>query len=202
MLRYFTFALFGVALALSIFSGEGLAMVSSAAYGPAAALVAPIAFGYALREGGDFFRGILFINRRTKIFGIITLACAVLNTSLNFLWIPTWGSMGAAWATFVTWFVYIMACWSMATREHRIPYTAGSFARVFVLASLVCILGRQIPNGNLLLSLLLKSGLMLGFVGLLALSGYLSANEIQRLRGYLMSRYQALAAPANGCNPS
>ena len=165
VLRYLTFALFGMALALSIFSTEGLSLVSSAAYGPAAALVAPIAFGYALREGGDFFRGVLFINRRTKVFGMITLFCAALNIVLNFLWIPTWGPAGAAWATFFTWFAYMILCWSTAVKEHRIPYTTGSFVRVFVLACVACFVGRQIPEGNLLLSLPLKTALLLVFAG-------------------------------------
>jgi O-antigen/teichoic acid export membrane protein len=196
VLRYLTFALFGMALALSVFSREGLSLLSAAAYGPAAALVAPIAFGYALREGGDFFRGVLFINRRTKLFGIITLGCALLNTALNFWWIPTWGPAGAAWATFVTWFAYMAVCWSAAVKEHRIPYTATSFARVFLLACVACMVGLQIPEGNLLLSLVWKSGLLLAFVGCLGLSGYFSASEMRRLRGYLLERYQALAAPA------
>jgi O-antigen/teichoic acid export membrane protein len=136
---YLVFFLLLAAVGLGVFIRETLSVIASPAYAPAALLVPVIAFAYAFREVGDFYRGVLFINKRVALFGRITVSCAVLNLILNWALISQYKALGAAWATLLTWAVYMIACWVLAYREHRIPHSAKSFALAFGLAVLVCV---------------------------------------------------------------
>jgi O-antigen/teichoic acid export membrane protein len=128
-----TFFLALVATGLAVFADGTLTIMASRPYAPAALLVPMIAFGYAFRETGDFFRGLLFINKRVFVFGRITLGCAALNLALNWVLIRSHGAAGSAWATLLTWLAYMTACWILAWREHRVPLSPVPLARLCAL---------------------------------------------------------------------
>jgi O-antigen/teichoic acid export membrane protein len=122
------FCLVLAGLALAILIGEVLPIVAGAAFGGAAALVPLVALGYVLREMGDFFRGVLFINKRSGLFSQIVTACGFLNLILNLVLIPPFHALGAAFATALTWLAYVCACWLLACREHPIPVRSSALA--------------------------------------------------------------------------
>jgi O-antigen/teichoic acid export membrane protein len=119
--RCLAFFLLFVATGISVFANGMLTIAVSREYLAAVALVPVIALGYAFREAGDFFRGLLFINKRVFLFGRITMSCAALNLALDWVLIRQYGTTGAAWATLLTWLAYMVACWLLALREHRLP---------------------------------------------------------------------------------
>ncbi len=80
---------------------------------------------YSVRDVADFFRSLLLINKRIMWVGQIALAAAVLSLLANMLLIPAYGTRGAAWATLLTWFAYLVVCWIAAGREHRLPVRVG-----------------------------------------------------------------------------
>jgi O-antigen/teichoic acid export membrane protein len=186
-------------LALSVTSNEALAMIAPPAYGGAALLVPVIVFAYVLRETGDFFRGVLLVNKRVRIFSAATCVCALWNLALNQILIPRWGIRGAAWATLFTWLAYMMFCWTLVHREHRMPFPLRSFGQIFGLAGMVyaaAAVGNRLPGpwrwGPDALMVLL-------FVGLLWMSGYFPAEDRQTVRDRLAFwRARRLAGVASG----
>jgi len=132
---YLAFSLFVVGLALSILAPDLVLLVADRAYWSAGLLIPVLVFGYVFREVGDFFRGVLFINKRVVLFTTITVACALENLALNFLLIGRYQAQGAAWATLLTWFTYMGACWLLAHWEHRIPYRVSSFTLLCAAAA-------------------------------------------------------------------
>lgn len=116
-----TFFLVAAATGIAVFAHALIAITVNQAYAGAAFLAPVVAFGYAFREIGDFFRGMLFINKRVFLFGRITATCAVLNLALDTVLIRKYGASGAAWATLLTWAAYMALCWGLAWREHRLP---------------------------------------------------------------------------------
>ena len=67
-------------------------------------------------NGISLFEGCLYTAvKRTKSVSKTTMAGALVNTCLNFLLIPVWGTMGAAFATFVGYFVV----WLVRTLDLR-----------------------------------------------------------------------------------
>jgi O-antigen/teichoic acid export membrane protein len=180
--RYLLFFLILTGLALSVTSREALALVAPPAYGAAALLVPIIVLAYVVREVGDFFRGVLFVNQRVRIFSAATCACALWNLALNQILIPRWGALGAAWATLFTWLAYMIFCWTLVHRQHRLPYPLRSFAQIFGLAGMVYAVAavvNRLPEpwrwGPDALMVLL-------FVGLLWAIGYFPAEDRRRIR--------------------
>ena len=126
--RYLTFSLCFVGLGLSIFGSEIITRMATPAYRAAAAVVPILVVAYVGREVGDFFRNVLYINKQSGLVGRIALVSAIVNTLLNATLISRWGMFGAAWATLITWFLYMGLCWLAAVREHAIPFLARPFA--------------------------------------------------------------------------
>lgn len=192
VLSYLVFFLVLAALALSVASREVLSIMAPPSFASAALLVPIIALGYAFREVGDFFRGILFINKRSAIFGKITAACAVLNLALNGYLISRHGAAGAAWATLLTWLAYMASCWVAARREHRIPYPVRSFALLAGLAVAVYLLGTLLPAVSLFWRSAIDGMLVVLFVGLAWVTGYFPPKERAMIRSHWRVGRQAL----------
>jgi O-antigen/teichoic acid export membrane protein len=127
---YLMFSLFFLGLGISIFALPILSVLASKAYLSAASLIPILVLGYVAREIGDFFRIMLYAKKRAYVVSVLTVLCALLNTTFNFLLIPRYGSTGAAWSTLVTWLAYMMCCWVAATREFNIPFRLGSFVKI------------------------------------------------------------------------
>ena len=153
-----------VSVGLSVFARPVLGIAVTTGYMGAIALVPIIAFSYAIRVIGDFFKAILFISKRSRLFGGICTGCALLNLTLNAVLIPRYGIYGAALATLATWAAYLGLCWGYAQREHRIPYSVRSFATLFVIAVLVSIAGGARLTACVPLQFLMASALSTVFV--------------------------------------
>jgi O-antigen/teichoic acid export membrane protein len=113
---------------------EALEVMAAPEFRPAAAFVPVIAFGYVARTLGDYFRTLLFINKRSGLATAILVGAALLNTGLNFLLIPRFDIRGAAWATLLTWLAYMAAMGVVAQREHRLPLPYGISAALGAVA--------------------------------------------------------------------
>jgi O-antigen/teichoic acid export membrane protein len=182
---YLAFFLVLAAVALGLFIDKLLAFIATPAYLPAAALIPIVAFGYVFREMGDFFRGVLFINKRVALFSRITVACAALNLVLNWILISKYKAAGAAWATLLTWLVYMVACWKQAAREHEIPYSAKAFAGLCLLAAGVCSVLAPVRNLPLAWQWLSSGVLLAMFAGISWIAGYFNAEERDSIRQQL-----------------
>jgi O-antigen/teichoic acid export membrane protein len=172
VLRYLLFFLVLAGVALSITSDEVLTLIAPASYMSAALLAPILVFAYILRWVGDFFRNMLFVNKRVRLVSALTCVCGLLNLALNQALIPRYGPWGAAWATLATWLVYMTAAWVSVYREHGSPYPIRSFA-------LILGLGGAVYGAGTMLNRLPASWqwgpdalLVAVFVGLVWMSGY------------------------------
>ena len=189
ILRYLVFFLFFVAVGIALFVDEALVVLADSAFHGAAGLVPLLVLAYVLREFGDFFRTLLYINKRSRLVGLVALFCAALNLGLNAWWISRWGAMGAVMATLATFGVYALLCWRAADREHRLPYPLMSFLGVFAFALMCCSLGQLTEHLPLALQWIVDAGLFGAFAGGLWLAGYFPRDDRDAawdaLRGYL-----------------
>ena len=130
---YFTYILFVTALGIALFSPELLRVMVPKTYFPPPLLLPIIIVSYLAREIGDFFRTLLLINKRSGLVGRIAAGGAVLNIAANIVLIPRFGIYGAAIATFITWFAYMVVAWAVANGEHRLPVNTVAYLRLTVL---------------------------------------------------------------------
>ena len=191
---YLTFCLFLAGLGLSLLIDQTLAVMSSAAFHAGAQLVPALAFAYVAREIGDFFRGVLFIDKRSRTYSVITFGCAICNLALNAWLIPTFHAAGAAAATLATWVIYMLCCWIIASRKHEIPFRARSVVLLATVAVCVLIITKGASQIPFPLQWLTDSLLILLFVATAWGAGYFPVQERARVKEYFAGQKQFVAA--------
>ncbi len=128
-------ALLGVAgLGLTLFRREIIALLTPPEYHAAARVVPLIVAAYAL-NGLTLATNIgMKVRNRNHLSLPIVAAAALLNLGLNFLLVPRYGMMGAAWATlcayFVRWIIYRMV-------DQRLWPISFEYGRLLILAGLL-----------------------------------------------------------------
>src|SRR4030095_9461800 len=63
-----------------------------------------------------FFRVGLYYTKQTKYLGYAVGGSAILNLPLNLALIPTFGAMGAAWATLISFAILALATFKVSQR--------------------------------------------------------------------------------------
>ena len=148
---------------------------------------------------GVFFQGFylltsigLNITKRTTYYPIATISAAAVNILLNFLLIPRFGIVGAAWANGAGYAVQAGLGYAFAQRFYPIAYEWGRLARVCAAAIAAAVGAHLLPPLTLAVSersilaplpdLLARGATVVAiFGGLLAVSGFFHADELRRL---------------------
>lgn len=118
--------------------------------------------------------GVLVFHRATGQIAVIAVVAAVANICLNWLWIPHWGTTGAAWATLVSYSLLLTAMVIAASRFETVPIAKDSWRRYGVLAALLLLATLpSLTDTDLLASLVARTAASLGVIGLMVRSGEL-----------------------------
>jgi O-antigen/teichoic acid export membrane protein len=149
---------------------------------------------------GVFLQGIylltsigLNITKRTQYYPAATTAAAATNVLLNFLLIPRYGIVGAAWANGAAYAMQAALGFVFSQRFYPIAYEWGRLGRIGVTGVIAYATARLLPSVHIagvdprssmapLPDLLLRGLTVVAvFVGLLASSGFFHAAELRRL---------------------
>lgn len=123
------------AVGLIVLSKPALRILTTPAFYSAAALVPVIVFAYWIRAIGDFFRYLFLVENRPVFDTICNILGAVVCLAGYFIFIPAFGSQGAAIATLVT-FATISAVAVVWTRKLRpLPVEARRLAKIVITAA-------------------------------------------------------------------
>lgn len=148
ILRIILFYLAGlgfIALIGSIFAGELIALLTPVKYHGSARYVSPVVLGYFMVGLYYFVSSPIFFHKKTHLLPIITGLAAVLNITLNYLLIPRFGAIAAAWNSLACYGVMLAIYYIIAQRLKAFPYPfwrtllvlAFLLAAVFVTESVV-----------------------------------------------------------------
>jgi O-antigen/teichoic acid export membrane protein len=110
VLTYFLFIISFIVLGLSIFSKEILKIFTVPEFYEAYKVIPLIAISYAL-SGGYFVTAVGFnLKKKTHYQALTVIVGAGINIILNFILIPPYGMMGAAFATLISYlFIFVTA---------------------------------------------------------------------------------------------
>jgi O-antigen/teichoic acid export membrane protein len=136
----------------------------------------------------------LNITKRTEYYPIATITAAAVNIALNFVLVPHFGIVGAAWANGAGYGVQAALGYAFAQRFYPIGYEWARLIRICGAAFAAALIARMLPSLSLSVSArsilaplpdLVVRGLVVVavFVGLLAVTGFFHADELTRLRG-------------------
>jgi O-antigen/teichoic acid export membrane protein len=178
---------------LSAIAADLLDVVTHGQYVEAAPVVTWTAIGV-------FFYGIylltsigLNITSRTQYYPVSTAVGAAVNIVLNFVWIPRYGIIGAAWANGAAYALQAAVAYRLSQRFYPVRYEYARLARAAGAAVLAYAAARLLPAmpafaGGLVRGLTVVTVMS----GLLWLSGFFNAEEIRALNALRQRR----AAPA------
>lgn len=189
--------LFNIAVALSMITGLGLHLISeelvnvlaTPAYAASAGLVPLLVPAMLMSQLYVFSPGMSIAQKTVRELGVTALGASV-NVILNLTLVPAWGAMGAATATLISAFVFLVTWITAAQKYYPIPYTRAALARSigsYIVFSLAAWLLLTTETGAIV-SWSLRFLIFGGFVASLTFTGlipveYLRQN-LSRLRGH------------------
>jgi O-antigen/teichoic acid export membrane protein len=135
----------------------------------------------------------LNITKQTRYYPVATISAATVNVGLNFLLIPRYGIVGAAWANGAAYAVQAALGFYLSQRWYPIPYEWGRLARVCASAAAAYVAAMLLPHVPLALDprsslaplpdlLLRGTAIVVIFGGLLFVTGFFHAEELALLR--------------------
>jgi O-antigen/teichoic acid export membrane protein len=202
-----TVTTYGVALlalmtaGLSAIAADLLTVVTHGQYTSAAGVVAWTSLGV-------FFQGVylmtsigLNITRKTQYYPVATSIAAAINVSLNFLLIPRYGIMGAAYANGVAYAAQAAIAYHFSQRFYPVRYETGRLARVVASAIAAWGAGVAIPVGPGTIGVLARGTTVVVVMAAgLWLGGFLQPAELrvlQRLRWSRAARHIPMSSPSD-----
>jgi O-antigen/teichoic acid export membrane protein len=122
VLNYYLIVVGGIALVMSIFAQEIVAVLAAETYLEAYRVIPLIAFSYVAY--GTYFITTVGLNLKEKTYYLpwIVGAAAAVNLLLNYLLVPPYGMMGAAVAVFLSHIALVVINYFMNQRFYRVTY--------------------------------------------------------------------------------
>ena len=167
---------------LSAIAADLLDVVTHGQYVEAAGVVTWTAVGV-------FFYGVylltsigLNITSHTQYYPVSTAIGAALNIGLNFLWIPRYGIIGAAWANGAAYAVQAAVAYHLSQRFYPVRHEYGRLARVIAAALVAYAAARLFPVLPPLAGAAVRGTIVIAVMGgLLWITGFFNAEEIRAL---------------------
>jgi len=168
---------------LSAIAADLLEVVTHGQYVSAADIVSWTAVGV-------FFYGVylltsigLNITSRTAYYPVTTAVGAGLNIGLNFVLIPRFGIIGAAWANGAAYAIQAALAFRFSQRFYPVRYESGRISRVVIAALIAFLVAKKLPVMPAAVGLVVRGASVVTIMGsLLWVTGFFNADEIQALR--------------------
>lgn len=106
------------------------------------------------------------LSGQTKFGAYIAIGGAVLTLTLNFVFIPVYGYMVCAWATFIVYGGQMIASYLLGQKHYPIPYNLKKFALYSSLAVMIYLIFQWISLESGVLQLIFHNTAILLYAGL------------------------------------
>ena len=138
---------------------------------------------------GVFLQGVylltsigLNITKRTGYYPASTITAAAANIGLNYLLIPRYGMIGAAWANAAGYAVQAVLAFTWSQRVYPVRYEYARLARAVAASGLAFVAAAAVPNLPPLAGLVVRGAVvLLVFAGLLWAFGFFKRDELRVL---------------------
>jgi O-antigen/teichoic acid export membrane protein len=115
-------AIVGLAIVVSALAPWFLRFFVDDAFRDSTQYVPWVALGYAANGMYFMVANYIFVAKKTHLLAFVTLTGAGCNLLLNYLWVPSWGALGAAQATTVSFLVSFILTWLLSARVYPMPW--------------------------------------------------------------------------------
>lgn len=105
------------------------------------------------------------LTNKTHLGAAISIVGALLTFSINFAFIPKYGYMASAWATFGAYALMMVLSWIWGQKHYPIKYPMGKILLYFAISFVIYTAFLALPIENFILQNLYSLALLLTFVG-------------------------------------
>lgn len=186
LMTYLTYIMIWGGLGLSIYSEEIIKLFSrNPQYWPAYLVVPIVVFAYVL--SGMRMLVVLgqFLTKNTGSIATTTVYAALLNIVLNFIFIPIYGFIAAAYTTLISFIFLFLISDRISDRYYHIPFEYRKLGKIIVVGCLLYFLAVVIPIKIFFLSILYKFIFLLAFPFVLYLLNFYERVEVQSILGFI-----------------
>lgn len=156
-----------LAAALAILAPELVAWLAPPAWSQAADVAAVVAMASALNAAGLMVASGIYLDRRTRLVPVLTMAAAAANVGANVILIPLLGIMGAAWATLIAYGVLLVGFGFVVLRRERARVDVLRTAAIGAVAGGVTLVSRNQDVSGLVPHLMM-SAVVVVTIGIIA----------------------------------
>ena len=181
---YVVFLLLWAGFSLSIFSKEIIMLFAqNSSYYPAYKVVPLIVLAYVI-YGKSLISSLgMYLTGKNHYVAIITIICAGLNIGLNFILIPKYGMVGAAFNTVLSFLILDILSVFASNKYYKIPYEHLKIIKLSTMVILYFLLAEYLNDFGLINRLALKSLAIIMFPFLVLVLGYFDKYEIEAMKG-------------------
>jgi O-antigen/teichoic acid export membrane protein len=189
---YYTLVIVSFGLGLAVFAREVLRILAPHKYLAGLPIVPWIILASIFEALYDIPSRGLYLTKKTRWLPVVVLSAAAVNAGCNFVLIPRWGMMGAAWATLLGYSVMLFLALAINQRVYYVPYDYGRIVKIFVAAGAVYFAAIWLSPEALIPGLLVKAVVLVTYPMALYLTRFFEAEELKQIgRGIaaLRARY-------------
>lgn len=179
---YFILLLTAAALLLSLVIKEVIAVVAAPQFRDAYIVTPVVALAYVFYGLAYYFQTGLYVSKRTGYLGFIGVVCAAANIALNFVLIPRYAAMGAAWATAASFLLMAALTYVLAQKVYPLSYAVSRTVLPIAIAVALYALSTSIKVPSVWVSLGIKLLLIVGFPVAIFLLGFFDDLETRQLK--------------------
>lgn len=185
VLVYFVYLSFWFGLAIALLSKELIIILTTPEFYEAYLIVPIVVTSYILFGMVSILIAGIHIKKKTKYGSIFTIISAVVNTICNYLLIPKFGMMGAAVSTIISYIVLNAGIFYYSQKLYPINHEFGRMIKIFVCAAILYGIGTlTVYTGNLIVTIILKSFLVIMFPISLYVLKFYKKEEIYQITTY------------------
>jgi len=184
---YFIFVTCLIVLCLSLFSKEVVMLMTTKEYLRASSVIPILGLGLIFNGCYTIFAIGMNITKKMKAIFPITAIPAGLNLFLNYIFIPLYGMIGAAYTTLFSYFLMAILTWYASQKVYPLQYEWKRAGKIFFAMGTIFVISKIIIIDQFLFSLLFKFGLV-GLYFLLLYFIKLPNNEEKEKIKYLISK--------------
>lgn len=191
VLTYLVLLMAGIFIVLTFFIRDivtievfGRSLIAPA-YWEGLSIIPIVLLGYVFLGISTNLSAGLYIEKQTKLIPISTFIGAAVNVVANFVLIPRFGMMGAAWATLFAYFSSALSVYILAERVYPIAYEYARLGKIAVSVSAVMLLSTVWSPESALAGFLLKCAFVALFLLLMYILKFFEPKELSFLLAVL-----------------
>jgi len=123
--------------------------------------------------------------KKTSYNAYIVITISLLNVLLNFLFIPLFGYLGAAYSMLLSMFIMMMLSYYYANKLYKIEYEIRRITILIILGILIYFISIPEIIGSISFTFVIKVGLFLLFPILLLAFNFFDNSEMIRINEWL-----------------